>query len=140
MSEAQEKPVGLTRDVGWQIGARRTYDVDLKDAWNWLTSSEGVRAWLGEPEELHFEAGQPYSLVGGVDGEVRVFKPNSHLRLTYQPGDWPRASTIQVRVIARKDRTSIVFHEEHLPDAETRQQRRQHYFDALDIAEEWVEG
>ncbi|NOH12877.1 MAG: SRPBCC domain-containing protein [Chloroflexi bacterium] len=140
MPETQEKPVGLTRDVGWQIGARRTLDVGLEEAWEWLISQDGVLAWLGEPEELIFEVGQDYSLADGSYGEIRVFKPNSHLRMTYQPGGWSRPSTIQVRVMARKDRTSIIFHEEHLPDAEARQQRRQHYFNALDVTEEWVES
>ena len=140
MSEAQEKSVGLTRDTGWQIGARRTFDIGLEDAWDWLTSREGVSSWLGEPENLIFEIGQEYSLTDGGHGEIRVFKPNSHLRMTYQPGAWPRASTIQLRVLARKGRTTIAFHEEHLPDAKARENRRQHYIEALDIAEKWVEG
>ena len=140
MSLPKKTPVGRTRDAGWQIGARRTFNVRIEDAWNWLTSSEGARAWLGEPQNLSFIKGEEYFLVDGSQGEVRVFKPNSHLRITYQPGYWPRASTIQVRVLDRKERTSIVFHEENLPNAEARQERRQHYFRALDIAGEWVKA
>ncbi|MDH3944043.1 MAG: hypothetical protein OEV06_08125 [Anaerolineae bacterium] len=63
---------------------------------------------------------------------MRVFKPNSHLRLTHHPPGWPRPSTIQVRVIPSGDKTVIAFHQEHLPGPQERAQRRLHYHAALD--------
>jgi hypothetical protein len=66
---------------------------------------------------------------------VRVYSHNSHLRITWQPQGWQRASTIQVRVIPKEDRTVIAFHQEHLPGAKEREERRAHYTSALDELE-----
>lgn len=46
-----------------------------------------------------------------------------------------RASTIQVRVIARGAGTTIAFHQEHLPHLAARETRRQHFQQALDTLE-----
>ncbi len=43
-----ERPVGLTRDAGWQIGVSRTLPIDLETAWKLLTSRMGLGLWLGE--------------------------------------------------------------------------------------------
>lgn len=125
--------VGQTRDTGFQIGVRRTLAVPLDDAWRWLTSPEGVRAWLGEAEGLSFAKGAAYRTADGSRGEVRVFEAGHHLRLTWQPPDWPRASTIQLRVIpSAGGNTTIAFHQEHLPGPDEREARRQHFAAALD--------
>jgi uncharacterized protein YndB with AHSA1/START domain len=65
-------------------------------------------------------------------GEVRVFEPNSHLRITWQPQGWQRASLIQVRVMPAKTGTTISFHQEHLPGSAEREQRRTHFEAVLD--------
>ncbi len=135
MTEVYNKPVGLTKDVGWQIGVRRTLDIPLTVAWQFLISTEGVNLWLGESAGVEWTKGAQYELVDGSTGEVRVFKPESHVRITWHPADWERASTIQVRVMPSGDRTVIVFHQEHLPDATAREQRRQHFASALDKIE-----
>ena len=124
--------VGQTRDTGFQIGVRRTLAVSLDDAWRRLTSPEGVRAWLGEGD-LSWDKRAPYRLADGSGGEVRVFEAGHHLRLTWQPPDWPRASTIQLRVIpAAGGKTTVAFHQEHLPGPDEREARRQHFAAALD--------
>ena len=71
----------------------------------------------------------------GATGEVRVFSPGSHLRVTWHPPGWPRASTIQLRVIPKGNRTVVAFHQEHLPSAEARTERRAHYKTSLDKLE-----
>src|SRR5688572_21444528 len=94
-----DKPVGLTKDVVYEIGVRRTLPIDLKAAWKLITSEEAVSLWLGSPADIDFTKGAEYELSDGSQGEVRVFEPDSHLRITWQPQGWQRASLIQVRVL-----------------------------------------
>ncbi|HEX8430286.1 MAG TPA: SRPBCC domain-containing protein [Longimicrobium sp.] len=125
-----EREVGKTRDTGWQIGVRRTMPLSVEEAWELVTSAEGMGAWLGG--EVEMERGKGFALADGASGEVRVMKPRSHLRLTWQPGGWKRASTIQVRVLPAAGGATIAFHQEHLPDAEARERRHAHFAAALD--------
>ena len=127
-----QKPVGLTKDTGWQIGARRTYAIGLDQAWRLITSEEGVRIWLGEGSTQDWTKGSTYELADGTTGELRVFKPNSHLRITFFPTGWPRSSTIQVRAIPSGEKTQISFHQEHLPGPEEREARKRYFREAHD--------
>lgn len=134
----EDRPTGLTKDAGWQIGARRTLPIEHQEAWQLLISAEGLGLWLGKAAEFELAAGSPYQLEDGTRGEMRVVKPGSHLRLTWQPAGWDRASTLQVRTIAKGDRTVIVFHQEHLPSEASRQDRRQFFHDVLDQLEQRI--
>lgn len=125
--------VGQTRDTGFQVGARRTFPVSLEVAWRWLISREGLELWLGSGPELELAEGVTYRLADGTSGEVRVLKPGSHLRLTWQPPGWPRASTIQVRVIQSGEKTVVAFHQEHLPGSKAREDRRVFFRGVLDL-------
>jgi uncharacterized protein YndB with AHSA1/START domain len=125
----------LTKDVGFQIGVRRTLPIGHEDAWRLLTSDQGLKIWLGPISGLDFAKGARYQLADGSAGEVRVYSPNSHLRITWRPRGWPRASTIQVRAIPKGDKTVIAFHQEHLPGAKEREERRAHFRSALDELE-----
>lgn len=138
MANGDERPVGLTRDTGYQIGVRRTLPITLADAWALLFSPEGLALWLGNGAALPWppDKGAQYRLPDGAQGEIRVFKPLSHIRITWQPEGWARASTIQVRVMpANGDRAVIAFHQEHLPDGAAREARRAHFSAALDALE-----
>ncbi|HEX9938106.1 MAG TPA: SRPBCC domain-containing protein [Longimicrobium sp.] len=134
------REVGKTRDTGWQIGLRRTLPVGVADAWRAVTSPQGVRAWLGDGAHVQFEPGSDYALADGSTGTVRVVQPESHLRLTWHPDGWPRPSTIQVRVLPAGERTTIAFHQEHMPDAAARQERRAHFAAAMDALERLIAG
>lgn len=140
MTASDERPVGLTKDVGFQIGVRRTLPIRLEDAWQLLTSAEGLKVWLGETADLDFARDTPYRLADGSAGQVKVFSPNSHLRVTWQPPGWERASTIQLRVIASGERTVVAFHQEHLPHGQAREERRAYYMAALDRLERLIAG
>jgi uncharacterized protein YndB with AHSA1/START domain len=117
---------GETAGTGFQVGVRRTIAVGHDEAWRLLTSPEGVRAWLGVAG-LRLEKGQVYTAADGATGEVRVIKPGSHLRITWQPQGWARPSTIQLRADPAGERTVISFHQEHLPGAGERAERRRFY-------------
>src|SRR5689334_24414803 len=110
-------PVGKTKDVGYEIGVRRTFDISVDHAWAVITSPDGLATWLGSGAPT-LDKGIEYQTSDGASGKVTVFKPGSHLRMSWQPGDWPRASTLQIRVLpsgASGAKTAISFHQEHLP-------------------------
>jgi uncharacterized protein YndB with AHSA1/START domain len=133
MAQSEEKPVGLTKDVGYQIGVRRTLPIAPDDAWDLLISDEGINIWLGPVDGLVLKKGAEYELADGATGTVRVFEPGSHLRITWHPPGYERASLIQVRVNpAKGGRTVIAFHQEHLPDGDAREVRRDFFMSAMD--------
>lgn len=139
MAETQARPVGKTKDVGWQIGARRTFPIALEDAWALLTSPAGIAIWLGNDVTLGPTKGAEYGLLDGTTGEMRVFKPDSHLRLTWHPLGWPRSSTIQVRVVpTNPDKTVVIFHQENMPGPQEREDRRAFFHAALDALEDLI--
>lgn len=132
-----KRMVGQTADTGFQIGVQRTLPIPPEDAWALLTSPQGVAAWLGAAPPLKWEKGETYALKDGAAGEVRVFKPGSHLRITVQPDGWPRASTLQVRVMPKGEQKTVVsFHQEHLPGADEREERRRFLESALDALQQ----
>jgi hypothetical protein len=77
--------------------------------------------------EIKWEKGARYRLADGTSGEVRIYQPATHLRITRHPKSYPRPAVVQVRVIEKGQRAVMAFHEEHLPSAEQREERRQHY-------------
>ena len=135
-----EKPVGLTKDTGWQIGVRRTLPIPHTDAWKLITSATGIETWLGSASGVSLTRGATYELPNGDTGEVRVFHPNSHLRITWLPKGrgWPRPSTLQIRVVPKGDKTTLVFHQEHLPGPDEREERRAFFKTALDELEKII--
>jgi uncharacterized protein YndB with AHSA1/START domain len=131
-----DKTVGLTKDAGYQVGARRTIEADHARVWDFVFSTEGLKLWLGPTRGFPFEVGRSYELNDGAVGDVRVFKSGSHARLTWQPGDYPRPSTIQVRILDKGRKTTIAFHQEHLPSSAARENRREHFLAALEAIEQ----
>lgn len=131
---------GETEDAGFQIGVQRTTTLPLERAWSLLTSPEGTEAWLGAGAEIAFEQGERYRLADGTEGEVRVVRPNQHLRITWHPKGWPRSSVIQVRVTPKGEKTVISFHEEQLPGEKEREERRTFFKAALARIEELAKG
>ena len=130
MSAARRR-VGETKEAGFQVGARRTFDVAPERAWKLLTSARGTAVWLGPGAPARLAEGGAYELDDGTAGEVRVLS-DAHLRLTWQPPGWERPATVQVRVIPRDGRTVVAFHQEHLPGPAERERRKAFYLAALD--------
>jgi uncharacterized protein YndB with AHSA1/START domain len=117
--------VGKTADVAYQVGVSRTLPFSEEAIWGLLLSPEGMATWLGGPVEM--EEGARYTLADGASGEVRVYQPWSHFRITWQPPRWARASLIQVRVIPAKSGTTLSFHQEHLKDGAARTEMKAHW-------------
>jgi uncharacterized protein YndB with AHSA1/START domain len=130
-----QKVVGETKDVGFEIGVRRTFDVSPADAWKLLTSREGIRTWLGDAPGLRLEEGETYTTRDGASGEVRV-NSGRHIRITWQPPGWAKPSLIQVRAIPSRGKTVISFHQEHLAGPDERGEMRDRWKAALDTLTE----
>ena len=79
------------------------------------------------------EPGAAYETEAGTAGEIRSFRPQDRVRLTWQPEDWDHDSTVQFTVTsAPGDRTRVVFHQERLADAAERVQQRTHWQGVMD--------
>lgn len=130
---ARARPVGLTRDAGWEIGVSRTVAAPVDAVWDLLVSDQGRAVWLGDGADLAPEWGAPYATASGTIGEVRSFRPLDRIRLTWRPAGWDHDSTVQVALTAsRTDRTVIRFHQERLVDAAERERQRSHWSAVLD--------
>jgi uncharacterized protein YndB with AHSA1/START domain len=127
------RKTGETEDAGFQVGVQRTVHIPHERAWRLLTSPKGLRLWLGDMGKLKLKKGETYRAADGSKGEVRVVHREDRLRVTWHPEGWTRPSTIQVRVVPKgKKKTVITFHEEHLPGEEQREERRAHFKTALE--------
>lgn len=108
--------------TGFQMGAQKTFLPDAASAWELLSSSEGIATWLGPGAPGELVEAETFRLEDGTTGEIRVVSPGSHMRLTWQPPEWPKPSTLQVRAAeASSGRGTISFHHEQLPDARARE-------------------
>lgn len=121
------KVVGQTCDAGFQIGVRKTFAVPVENVWNFLFSEAGLSTWLGKISLENFELGKPYKTEEEIEGKVSVFKPNSHIRLTWKPKYWTNSSALQIRVIPSKEKTTISFHQDKLLDNQQRDEMKKYW-------------
>jgi uncharacterized protein YndB with AHSA1/START domain len=128
-----ERHVGHTRDAGWEIGVSRTVPFPMEEVWDFLTSPAGSAVWLGAGVARLDEPGAAYETEAGTAGQVRSFRPQDRVRLTWRPVDWDHDSTVQFTVTSvAGDRTRIVFHQERLVDGAERERQRTHWQGVLD--------
>lgn len=129
------KVVGQTKDAGFQIGVRKTFAVPVETVWNYLFSEKGLSTWLGEISLESFELGKPYQTKEGIEGKVNVFKPSSHIRLTWKPKHWSNTSALQIRVIPSKEKTTISFHQDKLLDSKQREEMKKYWEEVIEKIE-----
>jgi len=128
-----ERRTGHTKDAGWEIGVSRTVSFPTEEVWDFLASPAGSAVWLGSGVRRLDEPGAAYETETGTVGQVRGFRPQDRVRLTWQPVDWDHDSTVQVTVTpVGGDRTRIVFHQERLVDAAERERQRGHWQAVMD--------
>ncbi|MGE7673965.1 SRPBCC family protein [Lysinibacillus sp. NPDC094403] len=131
-----QKIIGQTKTVGFQVGVRRTFSISQEVAWNLVTSQDGLSLWLGESMNIILEPGQKYITKLG-SGEIRVVKPLQQLRLTWQKVGWEKASTVQVRIISiESNKTTISFHQEKLSDQNAREEMKVYWEKVLEEIKE----
>jgi uncharacterized protein YndB with AHSA1/START domain len=118
-------PVGLTKDVGWNMGVRRTVDAPLAEVWTHLVGP-GLHTWLGDCK-LPRLPGADYETTDGTTGELRSRTEQRRLRLTWEPAGADHDTTLQVTVIPAARGTTIAFHQERLTSGEERGQMLEHW-------------
>jgi uncharacterized protein YndB with AHSA1/START domain len=124
--------VGETKDAGWQIGVSFTIDQPTAHVWDRLVSLDGLGVWLGDGVELTGGPGQPYQTADGTQGEVRTYRPNDRVRLTWRPDGWDHETTVQVALADKGAKTGVRFHQERLSSAEERERQRLHWKDVAE--------
>ena len=120
------KVVGQTRDAGFQIGVRKTVAVPAETVWNFLFSEAGLSIWLGKMSLENFELGKLFKTEEEIEGKLSVFKPNSHIRLTWKPKHWTNTSALQIRVIPSREKTTIRFHQNKLLYSNKRDKKKEY--------------
>jgi uncharacterized protein YndB with AHSA1/START domain len=88
-----EKQTGKTKDVGFQFGIRKTIPIPTEKVWDFLFSKHGLKIWLGNLKN-ELEIKKTFETDDGVTGLIRVFKPNSHIRLSWKPENWENMSIV----------------------------------------------
>lgn len=127
-----DRPVGLTQDVGWEVGASKTVPLSLEAAWDLMVSPDGVAIWLGEGVRLPLEKGARYETADGTTGEIRSVRPRDRVRLTWRPVDREQEATLQFALTETPTGCAIGFHAEHLTSAEDREIVREQLRDVLE--------
>ncbi|HHH50369.1 MAG TPA: ATPase [Saprospiraceae bacterium] len=118
--------IGKTKDVGFQFGIRKTIPVSTEKVWDFLFSKKGLNIWLGKLN-TELELKKEFETENEITGFVRVFNPNSHIRLNWKPKNWENISTVQIRVIGDENKTTIAIHQEKLLNSEQRNEMKKYW-------------
>lgn len=105
---------GETKNAGWQVGVRRTLSMDIGEVWQLLTGQPWLRRWTG------------LDALDADDPAVRSLTSHELVRVRTPH------SLVQLRLQSAATGTTIAWHEEHLPDAVTRERRKMHWTRMLD--------
>lgn len=127
----RNKTIGQTKNTGFQIGVRKTFAVSVETAWDFLFSEKGLAFWLGKIELESFSLDKPYKTKDGIEGKISTFNPFSNIRMTWKPTHWTNMSTVQIRVIEIKGKTTISFHQDKLIDSDQRNEMKKHWNNVL---------
>ena len=127
-----ERPTGLTKDAGWQVGVSRTVPVDIDLAWARLTSPDGLDAWLGVGARPDPEVGSTYTADDETTGEMRSWRERDRLRATRKRSDEDHETTIQITVSPTAGGTRIGLHQERMASQAERSAMREHWRSVAD--------
>lgn len=122
-----KRVLGQASGTGFQVGVQKTLPISPEHVWNLIESAEGRALWLGTVTDLRWERGAAFATAEGTHGEIRSCTPGKHVRLTWQPPHFAAPSVLQVSVTPSGKKTALLFHQEKLADAETREQMRGHW-------------
>jgi uncharacterized protein YndB with AHSA1/START domain len=97
------------------VVATRTYDSDIADVWDAITSAERIPRWF-LPISGELRLGGRYQLTGNAGGEITACEPPRHVAMTWEFGG--EVSWVEVRLTEEsEDRTRLVLeHIAHVDD------------------------
>ena len=91
---------------------RRTYDADIADVWDAVTSPERIGRWF-LPVSGEFKVGGRYQLEGNAGGEILECTEPTRLRVSWLMGPDPGFSEVQVRLTPEGEGRTV-FELEHV--------------------------
>jgi uncharacterized protein YndB with AHSA1/START domain len=110
---------------GFQVGVSKTLPLPATRIWDWLLSPAGLATWLNAdnipPQNAKFVTND------GIRCELRVLNQGSHLRMRWQPEEWEKPSTLQLRVTGKGEKATLTFHQENMPDEQARDKMKRHW-------------
>lgn len=102
------RPVGLTRDTGWELGASKTFDAEHRAVWLLVTSLRGGELIVSASEALVPGSSNEGAAGAPVLYEITTYVEYSHIRMRWKRRGWEQWSMVQIRVIAKaKGRTTV---------------------------------
>lgn len=134
----KKKEAGKSKDAGYMFGLRKSFSLSYEEVWDYLFSNEGLPIWLGEISGEEIEIGKEMDLGQGVSGRFTVFKPFSHIRMTWNKSTWVNATRFQLRIIPSKNKTAISFCHEMLLDQQQRQEMKIHWNEVMNQLSEML--
>ncbi len=106
---------------GYQAGVRRSFAVGSEMAWAAWGEPSGLVRWVGACTQELTE-GARVELADGTRIQVVRQVPPRQLRLRLERDEWPRARTVQLRVLPSVHGVTVALHAEGLPDASAREE------------------
>ncbi|WP_147442780.1 MULTISPECIES: hypothetical protein [Corallococcus] len=89
---------GRVAGGGYQAGVRRSFAVGSEMAWAAWGEASGWGRWVGACGQALTEGAQ-VTLANGTRVKVVRQVPPKQLRLRLERGEWPRARTVQLRIL-----------------------------------------
>ncbi|SEW31776.1 Activator of Hsp90 ATPase homolog 1-like protein [Chitinophaga arvensicola] len=130
--------IGPTASQGWETGIRRTFNVAPDQAWELVFTQPILGAWLDNKADIAFEKGDTYTTASGITIHVTSVTTGKVIRMKWQQAPDTNISTLQIRVIPNKGKTTIAFHQEWLKDARERTDRNTAWKKVLDTIGEFI--
>jgi uncharacterized protein YndB with AHSA1/START domain len=115
MTDFVEEIKRLHREVGTRevdagdartVVLRRTYDADIADVWDAVTSPERIGRWF-LPVSGDFKVGGHYQLEGQAGGEILECVAPERLRVSWLFGPDPGFSEVEVRLTPEGDGRTV---------------------------------
>ncbi|MFF6982549.1 SRPBCC family protein [Streptomyces sp. NPDC008343] len=116
MSEIVDELNRLHRQVGARqvetgeartVLLRRTYEAELADVWDAVTSPERISRWF-LPVSGEFKVGGHYQLEGNAGGEILECEEPSRLRVSWLYGPDPGFSEVEVRLTPEGEERTVL--------------------------------
>ncbi|MFF7640674.1 SRPBCC domain-containing protein [Streptomyces canus] len=86
---------------------RRTYDAEVADVWDAVTSPERIARWF-MPVSGEFKVGGRYQLEGNAGGEILECVEPERLRVSWLYGPDPGFSEVEVRLTAEDGERTVL--------------------------------
>ena len=101
-----------------------------------MTSTRGLRLWLGAGVRLPKTDGTQYQTADGATGELRGYQGGRRIRLTHRPPGARHETIVQTTIAPKTAGTTLQFHQERMRSAKERERQRAHWQSVMDDVED----